>query len=333
MGKHEHDTDGASAIIKPGDAAVAALAFLSARARVQTAGAVAPPGVPPGAASVWNPNAGPTWGAPISERVSAEGTSRGNAAPGAAAQESSSAWGRQVTVNLGQNPQSAIRVFLEESTNFTLSVDVLQEAQATIGIIISRWYCWALVTVGNGSTNVQRKVRCDYRIDLPLAGSYVDVLIFVGDAKGNPVDPATIESNQAPAIAVCQLSRGIRGLPYSASRFVTGVGTASDASTSQLGDTVIDEPARLMSVSAHLVGTSNGPRYLQFFDRTSSTFEGGTPLFEWVLGSTPNQIPPTRFLNPAGFVSGIYWALSSTGGVYTEADDTDAWVEIEQQLI
>lgn len=340
MGK-EHDVAGASPIITASQAAQAALLALqlgAARPRVQVAGAIEPPGVPPGARSVYNPNAGVGWGAPLRERVSAEGTSRGKAAPGAAAQESSSAWGRQVTITQSPNPIGAVRVFLEKSESFTLSVDVLQEAPAGIHPphANTALFVWAQITFGNGGTSIQRNIRCDYRIDAPIAGSYVDVLMYLAGSDGETLYNGQFTNNPT-AIAVVQLSRGIRGLPYSASIFHGALGAT------QL-DPALDVPARLMSVAAHLGAPSTGgtDRYLQLFD-TTTTAPPGTPgistipKHEYALGAHPIDTTigaqgAGRLVQPSGFVNGVWWGISTTSGQYTASTD-EAWVEIESMLL
>jgi hypothetical protein len=240
-------------------------------------------------------------------------------------------WGRTESDLLpnGKKPELA-RVELEISEPLTISVDVLQNPGMTVTEPIVPLTVWALVTFGNGSTNVTRAIRCDYRFDVTVVASYVQVQVYIGEPDSSApyiaphlYDPALPQ--QVPAQVAAQVARGIRGLPYVCTQFVT----EDDASEV----VIINQACRILSVEAHLTAVAGAPQFLQFFDQANNTGPGGPPILEYPLGQTPFPgLILTRFLNPRGFSQGIFAVISSTSGTYSPSG-AQAHIEVEQLLL
>jgi hypothetical protein len=245
--------------------------------------------------------------------------------------DTESGWGRSQSDLLpnGQKPELA-RVELEISEPLTVSVDVTQNPGETVTEPIVPLTVWALVTFGNGSTNVTRAIRCDYRFDVAVVASYVQVQVFIGQPDSpepyiapnlyNPVGPA-----QPPAQVSAQVARGIRGLPYVASIYLT----ADDVST----DVLIPSACRVLSLEAHLTEVAGATQFLQLYDQSTDVGPSGAPALEYPLGSTPYPgVILSRFLNPRGFSQGVFVVVSGTSGTY-DPSGAEVHVEIEQLLL
>jgi hypothetical protein len=318
-----------NAMVPAGGAAAAAAAALAQLEQTPGSRVIVPrpiAGTVPGQQPTMAP-----WGTPIKERVPNEGAPNNP--------DRSSSWGRQATLKPDGTKTGVIRVDLECSETLTLSIDVERPAPQSEPDLITM-YVWAQVTFGNGSTSAQRNIRCDYRIDTPLVVSYLDVLLYLGDIDGTPINPVLAAgfTNLSDVFAQveAQAARGVRGLPYNATQFITGQPGINSAAT---GAPAFGTAARLMSIAAHLTAQTAGDHFLQLFDTTNANApsNGATPIAEFALGSTPtgSAIPTSeigRFLAPRGFANGIYWAVSDTSGVLSQSAET-AWVELEIQLI
>jgi len=244
--------------------------------------------------------------------------------------DTESGWGRGTNDLLPDGrTQEMARVELEVSEPLTLSIDVdvppgLDKSNNTPLTV------WAKVVYGNGSTNAARFVRCDYRADVPVVAGFAQVIIFVGEtefAVGETPAPyvASDLALQSPATVEVQVARGIRGLPYVASQFITA--------NNSIEGTLIDTAARVLSVEAHLTAIAGGTRYLQLYDTNKPDATGLTPVAEYPLGVNPYPgLLLTRFINPRAFSQGVHYVVSTTSGSYTPGTD-EVHIEIEQLLI
>jgi hypothetical protein len=245
--------------------------------------------------------------------------------------DSESGWGRTESDLLpnGKKPELA-RVILEISEPLTISVDVLQNPGETVTEPTEALTVWALVTFGNGSTNVTRAIRCDYRFDVTVVASYVQVQVYIGLIDDpapyvapqlyNPVSPP-----QPPAQVAVQVARGTRGLPYVASQF----STAEDVSENVLAEGAL----RLLSIEAHLTDTQGAPQFLQIYDQAAAVGPSGPPAIEYPLGTTPYPgLMLTRFLNPRGLALGMFVVVSDVSGEFSPSGAT-AHFEFERWLL
>jgi len=264
------------------------------------------------------------WGSPMSEPVPVRNP---RVRP-----DNENAWGR--TENIlpdGRLPELA-RVELEISEPLTISVDVLQNPGETTSEPTEALTVWALVTFGSGSTNVTRAIRCDYRFDVTVVASYVQVQVYIGlPGSSKPyIAPNlfnTLYPPQPPAQVAAMVARGIRGLPYVCTQFVT-----SDNESTGL---LIPQAARLLSVEAHLTAVAGATQFLQLYDsNTTAPLTGApNPVLEYPLGTTPYPgLILTRFLNPRGFSQGVLFVVSAASGLY-DPSGVPIHIEAEQLLL
>jgi len=240
--------------------------------------------------------------------------------------DSGNSWGRTDTILFTDRPHEMCRVELSPSEMVTLTITVAQPPgigtiPALVPIVVPL-YVWANVTYGGGSTSATRKIRIDDYLSVPLVVAYLSVSVYIGDAKGNPVQ--TDAFNSAPSAQVnVQVARGVRGIPGQATIFVSGEGTNFELS---------GVPCRVASLTAHLATDSGGvEQYLQVFDSSTAVINGTVPTAEYALGATSweSDVGDTvRFLNPRGFGQGVQVAVSTTSGVLT-VSSVAAWTEVE----
>jgi hypothetical protein len=240
--------------------------------------------------------------------------------------DTESGWGRSQTIFPTGRAMELARVELEVSEPLTLSVDVTENPAAGLGFPKPiPMTVWALVTFGNGSTSVTRKIRCDYRFDVPVVGTYVSVSVYIGDLAGTPFPNNIVFTNTPQAQVSVQVARGVRGLPYVCSQFLIDDGNA-------LG-VLFQGAARGLSIEAHLTGPVAGPLFLQLFDSPTQPNSGDVGVVEYPIGATPFLgVPLTRWLNPRGFATGVAYGVSSTSGLFTATADA-VHIEFEQLLL
>lgn len=241
-------------------------------------------------------------------------------------------WGRGMTLVADGTQSEVARVMLDISEALTVTVNADQPPGVTADTSIPL-AVWALITVGNGSTTETHAVKAAPRVDFPVVGTYVSISLFIAYDSMDPEFPKAL--NLAPvarpahaAQASGYVSRGTRALPHEATIFITnnpgGVIAASGV--------LIDDPARIASVQAHLAAAVAGPLFLQLFNSPNPPAPNDVPVAEFSLPSAaPLSDVGAYWKNLRGFSQGVSYGVSSTSGIYTAANDP-VWISVEAAL-
>ena len=268
------------------------------------------------------------WGSPMGEwtKNESQAPERPDTDPG---------WGRAETLLANAVPQEMARVILPVSIDMEVSIDtIVAPGVATLasGALVPL-VVWAVVTFGNGSTSVSRKIQCADRFDVPVCGTFCQVTAYIGDLQGNdltgkqfsPTQPLSPTQPIPSANVSVMVSRSIRGTPYVAPSFAAAFGPSGSLFTSQF---------RALNVMAHLTAQVGGNDFLQLFDQSARTPppNGTVPTTEFALGTLPSPGIDHRWLNPRGFSQGCFYCVSSTAGTLTLSGDS-AWVEVEKMQL
>jgi hypothetical protein len=261
------------------------------------------------------------WGSPMEEAVPTKNENRSTG-------DNANSWGRSATLTYLDKPSELVRVQLEVGESLTLWLAVPQPPLTGIAHDVTiDTTVWFVVIVGGGSTSIQRLVRGDDIISIPLVATYVSVSAYIGDPAGKPLNTTNFSTLPNVAQASAFLVRGVRGIPGQATVFGAEVGSAIQATPG---------PARIASISAHLTAASSGTeQFLQLFDASSNPGAGAIPVMEFALGETPEASAVgdmARFLNPAGFSQAMFAAVSTTSGLLT-LSAAEVWFQWEVVLI
>lgn len=241
--------------------------------------------------------------------------------------DNANSWGRSASLTAQSSASELIRVQLERGESLTLTLAVPQPPlsgtahDATVALTV-----WFKVVVGGGSTSIQRLVRGDDYLSIPLVATFVSVSAYVGNLAGDPVASVDFSSPPNTAQVSAFLVRGVRGIPGQATNFSSQTGNAFQATPG---------PVRLASISAHLTATAGAEQFLQLFDVVGLPGVGDAPYAEWALGENPENSGCgniVRFLNPIGCSQGAYFVVSTTSGEYA-ISAAEAFVSYEIVLL
>lgn len=236
--------------------------------------------------------------------------------------ENTNAWGRQEKVLYTDQPHEMARIQLECSSPLTVILDgfaTIGTVKQDVGGKISLT-AWFIVTYGAGSTNVTRKVRCDYHLEVSLLASFVQVQAYIGDLSGNAFDPKNFVVKGVPSgtggnLAV-QVARGVIGKPDRPTLLFTIENAASSVA-------MFGGPAVINTLDAHLTGAQAIDQFLQLFDTASGALpiDGTVPDYEWALGrsTSPGITKAGAIYLPdgIGFSQDMAFAVSTTSGTKT----------------
>ncbi len=244
--------------------------------------------------------------------------------------DNGSSWGRTDTLQTTDPPHEMCRVQLDVTTMLTLTITITQPPlTGRIGQILPidvPLTVWAKVTVGAGSGSVTRLVKLGDQLSIPLVCSYLSASCYIGDLDGALVTGDVFANGPSAQVNV-QVARGVRGIPGQATAFVAASGT---------NVSLVGEPCRLASITAHLATTSGAPLFLQLFDLGNGPIgAGAVPVAEYALGTTPSASDigdELRWLNGFPFSQGCQAGVSTTSGVFVEAG-VGAWCQVEVVLL
>ena len=250
--------------------------------------------------------------------------------------ENQSNWGRQDTVNVGDDPaqHTFINLTLLESQAITVYSQVPTPATTTTldlnGNSIDV-FLWAQAEVGNGSASYRRKWRIDGDfVGVVLSGQYVRVWAYFGDKIGTAIplsklSPTVITSPPFAVVALFASRSGSRGVPYLVTKRTNNAGATST------GSTLVAASAELISIHAHIVDAAGAaPLFLQLFDTSTGVpINGTSPIDEFALSTPgPGSELAYGFDNPVPYRSGVTYAISTTSGTLTLAGKA-AFVTVE----
>lgn len=258
---------------------------------------------------------------------------------------------RERPINYGNQAvvQGSARVALmnmqrDESTPLLLTIQTqtLEIPDEALGTGDFRPY--AHVAWGHGGIDVEADFEITARTRIPLAGSTINVTVFVKSLPlatndgfvGAPVPPATLARFRG------FVTNGTDAEPLYPTRWLTQMGVASGLFVGAASPpaAIVGQQLRLSSFRGHATGAAAGA-FLQIFDQSVAPIDGDIPVDEIAINlqtAAGVRADPTgdrgfSLGEQRALVQGLGWAISSTSGVLTIVGGASAFVTAEFQLM